>query len=137
MAPAGEVGHDLDGLACLLECGVPKDDPRVMAARRWLEEHFDVATHPGKYAAGREAAREAVYYYYCRSLARALSRLGLKEIETPAGRVRWAEALAGQLLTRQRDDGSWANELLAQRENDTLIATSEAVEALAVCWSCL
>jgi squalene-hopene/tetraprenyl-beta-curcumene cyclase len=124
-----------DGLACLLACAVPDDDPRTTAACRWLEEHFDVTAHPGKYAAGREAGRDAVYFYYCQSLAHALGGLGLKEIDTPAGKARWAEALVEELLKRQRDDGSWANDLLPQRENDPLIATSEVVEALAVCRS--
>jgi squalene-hopene/tetraprenyl-beta-curcumene cyclase len=122
-----------DGVSCLLACGVSLDDPRVMAARRWLEAHFDVSTHPGKYAPDREASRDALYYYYCRSLAGALAALGIKEIDTPAGKVSWAAALADELMKRQREDGSWANELLAQRENDPLIATSHAVEALAIC----
>jgi squalene-hopene/tetraprenyl-beta-curcumene cyclase len=122
-----------DGLRCLLACGVPPDDPRVIAARRWLETHFDVSTHPGKYAPDREASRDALYYYYCRSLAEALAALGVKEIDTPAAKVRWAAVLADELLKRQREDGSWANELLAQRENDPLIATSHAVVALGLC----
>jgi squalene-hopene/tetraprenyl-beta-curcumene cyclase len=125
-----------DGLGCLVACGMA-DDARTTAARRWLETHFDVSTHPGKYAAERAAARDSVYYYYCRSLARALDGLGVKELDTPAGKVRWAEVLAEELLKRQREDGSWANEALAQKENDPLIATSEAVEALAVCRSVL
>jgi hypothetical protein len=122
-----------DGLGALLACGVPHDAPRVIAARRWLETHFDAATHPGPYAGDREANREAVYFYYCQSLAHALTVLGAEELDTPAGRVRWAEVVAEELLKRQRADGSWANDLLPQRENDPLVATSEAVEALALC----
>jgi squalene-hopene/tetraprenyl-beta-curcumene cyclase len=126
-----------DGLGCLLACGVGPDDPRTNAARRWLETHFDVATHPGNYPADRETGRAAVYFYYCRSLAHALDALGVKELDTPAGKVRWAEVLAEELLKRQREDGSWVNEALAQRENDPLVATPEAAEALAVCRSVL
>ncbi len=124
-----------DGLRCLLACGVPKDDPRVTGARRWLETHFSATNHPGNYAEDREASRDAVYYYYCRSLALALSAIGAEEVDTPTGKVRWAEALANELMRRQREDGAWANDLLAQRENDPLIATADAVEALALCAS--
>jgi squalene-hopene/tetraprenyl-beta-curcumene cyclase len=123
-----------DGLSCLLACGVRKDDPRVVAARRWLETHFDASAHPGKYAANREASRNGVYYYYCRSVALTLgSGLNVREIDTPAGQVHWANALAEELIKRQCEDGSWVNDVMAQRENDPLIATSDAVQALSYC----
>jgi squalene-hopene/tetraprenyl-beta-curcumene cyclase len=124
-----------DGLGCLVACGLARDDARTVATLRWLETHFDVTTHPGNYPEDREASREAVYYYYCRSLASALVGLGVMELDTPAGRVHWADLLAEELLKRQREDSSWANDIFAQRENDPLVATSEAVEALATCRS--
>jgi squalene-hopene/tetraprenyl-beta-curcumene cyclase len=122
-----------DGLTCfhVLDC---RDTPRTSAAWGWLEAHFDVSTHPGNYAADREASRNAVYYYYCRSLALALARRPhVQEIHTPAGKVPWAKTLAEELIKRQREDGSWVNDVMAQRENGPLVATSEAVEAL---WWC-
>jgi hypothetical protein len=122
-----------DGLYGLLACGLGPDHPGSVAARCWLETHFDVSTHPGDYPPNRAAERESVYYYYSRSLARALSALDVTEVDTPRGKVRWAAALAAALLQRQRDDGSWANEALAQREDDPLVATSEAIAALAAC----
>jgi hypothetical protein len=121
-----------DGLVCFhaLESA---DAPRATAARRWLETRFDVATHPGDYAADREANRNAVYYY-CQSVAAALGGgPHLREIDTPAGKVNWANVLAGELIKRQRKDGSWVNDVIAQRENDPLVATAEAMVALAVC----
>jgi squalene-hopene/tetraprenyl-beta-curcumene cyclase len=122
-----------DGLGALLACGLRTDDERPAAALRWLGQHFDAARHPGRYATNREGERGSVYHYYCWSLARALSAAHVEELATPAGTVRWAEALADELLKRQRDDGSWANDALAQRENDPLVATSEAAAALALC----
>jgi hypothetical protein len=53
--------------------------------------------------------------------------------ETLPPRPRWAEALAEELLVRQRDDGSWANPVDSFREDDPLVATSFAVRALAGC----
>ncbi len=122
-----------DGLRGLLLCGRPADDPRMLAARAWLEANFRVDGHPGKYPKDREHNRGAVYYYYCCSVARALSALGINEVQTPRGKVRWAEALADELLRRQRPDASWSNPLVPQREDDPLVATSLAARALASC----
>jgi squalene-hopene/tetraprenyl-beta-curcumene cyclase len=121
-----------DGLLCyhLLDCPA---GARASAARRWLETHFDTLAVPGSYSAKREASRNAVYYYYCRSVTLALVGQQVREIDTAAGKVQWANALAEELLKRQREDGSWANDVMAQRENDPLIATAEAMEALSWC----
>jgi squalene-hopene/tetraprenyl-beta-curcumene cyclase len=126
-----------DGFSCLLACGVADNDARVGAARRWLVSHFDPANHPGKYAEGREADRNAVYYYYSRSVAPTLPRLSHDQPGRPPAAVMRAKSLADELLRWQREDGSWANDLPSQRENDPLIATAEAVEALETCWSVL
>jgi hypothetical protein len=122
-----------DGLRALLLCGLPAEDARVRGARAWLEENFRVDTHPGKYAENREAHRDAVYYYYGCSLARTLHLLGVQELETPKGTVRWEEVLADELVRRQRPDGSWLNPVMPQREDDPLVATSFAALALAHC----
>src|SRR5260370_29917894 len=60
-----------DGMRALLLCGRPANDPCVSAARAWLEANFHGDSHPGKYADEREHNREAVYYYYCCSVAQA------------------------------------------------------------------
>jgi squalene-hopene/tetraprenyl-beta-curcumene cyclase len=114
-----------DGLRALLLCGRPADDLRVVAARVWLEANFRSDRQPGKYAEDREPNRDAVYYYYCCSVAQALPRASSK--------LRWAEALGGDLMQRQRKDGSWVNPLVPQREDDPLVATSLAGLALARC----
>jgi squalene-hopene/tetraprenyl-beta-curcumene cyclase len=126
-----------DGLRALLLCGVPADDPRVRAARRWLERQFTATTHPGAYAERREPDRRAVYFYYSASAAKAFRALGLKEIETEHGRVDWARALADELVRRQRPDGSWHNPVGAVREDDPVNATALAAMALAECRAAL
>ncbi len=122
-----------DGLRALLACGLPSTAPRVVAARTWLESHFDAETHPGTYAAASEPLRAAVYYYYCWSAAQALRAVGSAQIRTSKGMVRWAGALAEALMHRQQADGSWLNPVRAVREDDPLVATSLAAAALAVC----
>src|SRR5262249_40169841 len=46
-----------DGLRALRLCGRPADDPRVRAARAWLESYFRADSHPGQYAPDREENR--------------------------------------------------------------------------------
>jgi squalene-hopene/tetraprenyl-beta-curcumene cyclase len=122
-----------DGLQGLLAVGLVPDHPRVVAARGWLEKHFRAEIHPGTYQKEREAARQAVYYYYCCSLAQVLRTAKIRELQTPTGPVRWAEALADELLKRQHADGAWINEAHAVREDDPLVATALALRALSLC----
>jgi hypothetical protein len=66
-------------------------------------------------------------------VAQALQQAGSTEFTAAGARAHWAEALAEQLLARQRDDGSWANLQGFMREDDPLVATSFAVRTLAIC----
>jgi hypothetical protein len=102
------------------------DDGR---SAEWLREHFRADAHPGDYIPTHERNRNAVYFYYARSVAKTFPRLGLKEID---GR-HWADGLSEALLAKQKPDGSWENQLDQQRENDPLLATAYAVSALAEC----
>jgi squalene-hopene/tetraprenyl-beta-curcumene cyclase len=114
-----------DGLRSLLACGTPADDSRVVAARQWLERHFSPSTHPGRFATGRAALQAGTYFYYCWSVARALSTL------CDGATAHYSEALADELLRRQRSDSSWVNDVGEVREDDPLVATSFALGALA------
>ena len=122
-----------DGVRALLACGLPPDHPRVVAAKNWLIRNFTVVTNPGKFERDREVIRDATYYYYCWSLAHALARLKISEIDTPAGKINWRETLARELISRQRDDGSWSNRFSDTKEDDPLVATPFAVAALVIC----
>jgi len=124
-----------DGLRALLASGLPRDDARVLAARRWLETNFDAQSHPGTYALNRKRDQEAVYYYYSWSMAQALKSLGVVELRTKTATIRWAEALVDELLRRQEKDGSWINASEQVREDDPLVATPLAMAALATCRS--
>jgi hypothetical protein len=115
-----------DGVRVLLHAGLPPDHPRVHAARRWLEQHFDPAHNPGTFAADREGIRDATYYYYAWSVSHAFLHLGAKD-------KAWAEQLAAELLARQNADGSWTNPYRDTKEDDPLIATTHAAAALVIC----
>jgi squalene-hopene/tetraprenyl-beta-curcumene cyclase len=122
-----------DGLRALVSCGLPHDHPRVVAARKWLERNFSAGTHPGTFNADREVLREATYYYYCWAIAHAFLALNLPQIDTPTGKVNWAEALAKELVSRQESDGSWVNRLTDAKEDDPLVAVPWAASTLAIC----
>jgi squalene-hopene/tetraprenyl-beta-curcumene cyclase len=122
-----------DGVRALLRCGMPKDHPRVVAARTWLERRFSAAIHPGNFAKEREVLRGATYYYWCWAAAHAFQALGIKEVRSAAGKVRWAEVLAEELLRRQRKDGTWVNRYTDAKEDDPLVAVPWAASALALC----
>ncbi len=122
-----------DGIRAMIRCGLPLDHPRVVAARRWLERNFTAQAHPGKFLPDRQILGKATYYYYGWAVAHAFLALNLHVIETKTGKVRWAKALAEELLQRRKADGSWQNRLTASNEDDPLIATSWAASALAIC----
>jgi hypothetical protein len=122
-----------DGLRGLLACGQPLGDSRVVAGRRWLEKNFSAATHPGHFAADRRAVQNSVYFYYCWSLARAMTAAGVQEILAGAGPVCWGEVLADELVRRKQPEGFWANDAVEVREDDPILATSLAIGALAMC----
>jgi hypothetical protein len=126
-----------DGLRALLRCGLSRDHLRVLAARAWLEEHFSAAFHPGTFESAREADRDATYFYYAWSVAHAFRSLGIVEVRSRGQRVAWAEALAQELVRRQRGDKTWTNRFTASKEDDPLVATSFAAGALAICRSFL
>ena len=106
-----------------------QDDARLRAAAEWLQRHFQAAQHPGAYIPAHASNRNAVYYYYVSSLARAFSehRLHLTQQRS------WANELAKALLEKQKADGRWENDLELVRENEPLVATAQAVIALALC----
>jgi squalene-hopene/tetraprenyl-beta-curcumene cyclase len=114
-----------DGLRSLIACGLPADHPRRLAAQNWLHNHFSATDHPGSYAPNREHLRPTLYYYYCYSASRALAfdRAFAAKLE----------ALATNLISLQRPDGSWLNPAVDVREDDPLVATPLAIQALLAC----
>jgi hypothetical protein len=122
-----------DGVRALLACGLALDHPRVVAARRRIEKDFTVRTNPGTWAPDRESIRDATYYYYCWSLAHAMRRLNIHEIDTSEGKIRWAEVLADELIRKQQADGSWKGTHADAKEDDPLVCTPFAAAAVRIC----
>ncbi len=123
-----------DGVRLLLRCGLPQNHPRVTAACEWLKAHFSPAHVPGRFTPDREYLRDATYYYYAWSCAHAFTALESGWFFTYENRLAyWPAEFARELLSRQREDGSWANPLGDSKEDDPLVATPLAAGALALC----
>lgn len=114
-----------DGARALIRLGSPPDHPRVRAAATWLERHYRADRNPGDFPPNAEVRRESSYFYYAWTSSHAMRVLGVASLE-------WPRALARELLSRQRTDGSWSNPYTELREDDPILATSFAVAALAI-----
>ena len=114
------------GLKSMLYAGVKKDDPRVVAAVKWLGQNYDLKTNPGMGTSG-------LYYYY-HTFAKALAATGEDTFTDEKGvKHDWRQELVAELSSRQRADGAWVNEDARWLEGDTSIVTGYALLALAYC----
>ena len=114
------------GLKSMIYAGVEPDDPRVKAAVKWIERHYDLSSNPGMGDAG-------LYYYY-HTAAKALDAAGLKEIVDAEGRRHdWRRDLLAELLKRQQPDGSWVNKNPRWMEGDPNLVTGYVLLALSSC----
>ena len=114
------------GLKSMIYAGVGPDDPRVKAAVKWLQSHYDVTSNPGMGSAG-------LYYYY-HTFAKALDALGKPEfIDEKGVKHDSRRDLLGELVRRQRPDGSWINDADRWMESDPNLVTGYVLLTLAYC----
>jgi len=108
-----------DGLLALQALGVADDDPRVVRARAWLQQHASAARIGGIDEQPAEPWHDALRFYHAMVVA-----------EAHAG-VR--ANLAALLAARQQRDGSFCSELAsAMKEDDPVLATALALRALSL-----
>jgi squalene-hopene/tetraprenyl-beta-curcumene cyclase len=114
------------GLKSMIYAGVGPEDPRVKAALKWIQKHYDVRLNPGMGDAG-------LYYYY-HTFAKALDAVGLKEVEDADGvKHDWRRGLLQELVRRQQPDGSWINENSRWLEGDPCLVTGYVLLTLDYC----
>jgi squalene-hopene/tetraprenyl-beta-curcumene cyclase len=114
------------GLKSMIYAGLGPDDPRVKAAVKWIEKHYDLSSNPGMGASG-------LYYYY-HLFAKALDATGIKEIvDADGARHDWRAELAAELMKRQRPDGSWINDDPRWLEGEPSLVTGYVLLALSYC----
>ncbi len=121
-SPRGYGSATTDGLLCLGAVAVLPSDA-LERGERWLREHHRLDRNPGLEGGPMEAFAEAMRGYYRAGAARCFARRG------PAG---WHQPLAMAIVAEQHEDGSFRSTNGLQKEDDPIIATAFAVQALAV-----
>ncbi|MFT7486065.1 MAG: squalene-hopene/tetraprenyl-beta-curcumene cyclase [Candidatus Paceibacteria bacterium] len=113
--------------------GLPKDDPRMQAAWKWIREHYTLDVNPGFEQSADPTAPYRGLYYYFHTMAKALDLYGDEMVVDGSGRAHaWRAQLSGRLISMQRkDDGSWINENAPSWwEGNPVLATSYALLSL-------
>jgi len=114
------------GLKSMIYAGVGPNDPRVKAAIKWIEKHYDLTTNPGMGGSG-------LYYYY-QTAAKSLDAAGMKQLTDDAGKKHdWRRELADEVIKRQRPNGSWVNADPRWMEGEPELVTGYALLTLSCC----
>jgi hypothetical protein len=113
------------GLKSMIYAGVGSDDPRVKAAMKWIQKHYDFSTNPGMGTSG-------LYYYY-HTVAKALDAAGVKQLEADGKPRDWRHDLLTELVKRQQPDGSWVSADSRWMEGDPNLVTGYVLLALSYC----
>ena len=115
-----------DGILAQVAAGVAEDDPRLLAARRWLEQHPRLDYPEGVPRAPDEHPDpwgEAIRFNHYAVRGEAYAAL-----DWPGN---WREQLTNLLAKDQRSDGSFANPAgPLMKEDDPLVCTTLAAIAL-------
>ena len=104
----------------MIYADVDRDDPRVQSALHWIREHYTFEKNPGQ---GMNS-----YFYYIQTCAKALAALGIPQIAEQS--QDWRADLVTALVQRQRDDGSWQNDVGRHWESDPDLVTAYSLIAL-------
>jgi squalene-hopene/tetraprenyl-beta-curcumene cyclase len=117
------------GLKSMIYAGLTADDPRVIAAMKFIRKHYSLKENPGMNQAG-------LFYYY-HTFAKALDAAEIEILEDDEGTPHpWRDELAHQLMEMQQEDGSWVNSKNDRwMEGDRQLVTAYALLALAYCRS--
>lgn len=119
-------------LKSYLFAGLPKDDPRVVAAWEWLSAHYTLDVNPGFETSSDPTAPYQGLFYYFATMARALDLYDSDTVTDAEGQPHaWRQELGGRIAAMQRQDGSWVNENAARWfEGNPVLATAYAMNAL-------
>ena len=115
------------GFKSYLYAQLDRDDPRVVAALKWIKNNYTLQVNPGL----PESMKLQGLYYYYMTFARALDAYGQTTIRTSDGVEHdWANDLVDALVSRQQENGSWTNDADRWMEDDANLVTSYALIAL-------
>ncbi|MGJ8676886.1 MAG: prenyltransferase/squalene oxidase repeat-containing protein [Akkermansiaceae bacterium] len=119
------------GLLSMIYADLDADDVRVKAVKDWLSKHFTVKENPGLATADDPSLGQQGLYYYYHAMAKALSAANIDSLTLANGKqVDWRNELSNELLSHQREDGSWINTNSRWWEGDPILVTAYAVLTL-------
>ncbi len=122
------------GLKSFVFAQLPRDSTELRKLYKWICTNYSVDENPGMATAENPGQGTQGLYYYYRTMAKALLLWGEPEVTTPTGRRRWAEDLAGKLISLQNERGLWVNQEEARWwEGIPEIATAYTLLALHDC----
>ena len=111
------------GLLSFIYAEMDSKDPRVVAVKDWLIQHYTIEENPGM-------GPQGLFYYY-HTMSKALSLSGITIIKNEKGQKKdWRKELSLHLLNLQTKDGSWVNNNGRWWERDPILVTSYALLTL-------
>jgi hypothetical protein len=125
-SPLGYGSATADGLLCLGALGLEGGEA-FARGHAWLLDHHRVDRNPALQGGPMEPFAVAMRGYYRAGAARCFARFG--------GPRDWRRALADAVVAEQHEDGDFRNESGLQKEDDPIIGTGFAVQALAAALS--
>jgi squalene-hopene/tetraprenyl-beta-curcumene cyclase len=115
------------GLKSYVYANLDRDDPRVVDAVQWVRNNYTLEHNPGM----PEPLKHHGYYYYFMTMSKALRAWGSTYVTTAGNERRdWANDVVAKLVSLQRTDGSWGNDVDRWMEGDTNLVTAYALMAL-------
>ncbi|QDT89778.1 prenyltransferase/squalene oxidase repeat-containing protein [Gimesia algae] len=122
-----------DGISALLACDVTSDDRRIQSALTVLSQllHSRLAEFPFNIKRSYQKL-DALYFYEAAATARVWKQMREKGVVNQFLNSRCHEVLQ-TLIEKQHADGHWENPLPWMMEDDPLIATAFALQAIYRC----
>ena len=114
-----------------LYAGLGKTDARVQAAYAWIGKNWTLEENPGFDTSKDPRAGYQGYFYYLHTVARTLRLFGEEKVVDASGASHdWKGELASRLLSLQKGDGSWINDVDRWWEGRPPLVTAYALLTL-------
>ncbi|NWK57156.1 hypothetical protein HW115_16155 [Verrucomicrobiaceae bacterium N1E253] len=119
------------GLLSMIYADLDASDPRVVAVKKWAGNNYSVKENPGMATKEDPTLGQQGLYYYYHAMAKALAAANIDKLPLQGGKkADWRKDIASELLTAQREDGSWLNKNSRWWESDPVLVTAYAVLTL-------
>lgn len=129
------------GIKTMIYAGVSRDDPRVVAAFRYIRENYTLDENPGLRTDEKpELGQQGIYYYYY-TFAKCLKVVGLENntlTDFDGGAHVWPADILGKLVSLRKTDAGegkcyWLNEAEERwMEGEPTLATCYSIMAMNV-----